>query len=239
MIIMGISMFVILYILYRFLLGNGVVKSTNLRYDAALTPFYYSALTVPNATRYCYYIWVHANVIDSDSENIFKVTDTSLPDPGVVFSLDIVNNTNLQVKVLTKTPANNGTTLNSFIITSNFPIQSWQQIIISFDNMHMDLYLNGKFVKSIQFNNATGTNTLGIPVQTSTETNINFGVMPINVKSPDIDIRLFERYDYSMDPQTAWNKYKSDQKLGDGKSTNYGLKLNLSTNNKLQSYPIF
>ena len=248
MIILGISMFVILYFLYKFLLGNPVTKPINLRYDPQITPVNYSGLSVPNSTRYCYYIWVHANVIDSTSENIFQVTDKvykNKPDStknptGKLFSLDIVNNTNLQVTVLTNTnTSGTGTyTLNQFLITPNFPIQSWQQIIVSFDNTYMDLYLNGKFIKSVQFNNATGTNTLGIPVQTSVDTNINFGVMA-NDKSPDIDVRLFNRYEYSMDPQTAWNKYKSDKNIGDGASTNYGLKLNLSTNNKLQSYPIF
>jgi hypothetical protein len=118
-------------------------------------------------------------------------------------------------------------------------MQSWQQIIISFDNVNMDAYINGKFVKSVQFN----TNTITLPVQTSTSSVINFGVSKADSDtksiSPDIDIRLFERYDYPMDPQTAWNMYKSDKNVSDGTSTNYGLKLNLSTNNKIQSIPIF
>jgi hypothetical protein len=238
---MGIIMFIILYLLYKFLLGKPVAKITNLRYDGKITPFSYSALTVPNSTRYCYYIWVHAKVIDSTTENIFQVNDLKYINNSKLFSLDIVNNTNLQVSVLT-TPNTNAIgpyTLNNFLITPNFPIQSWQQIIVSFDNMYMDLYLNGKFVKSVQFNNATGINTLGIPVQTSSSTNIVFGEMGDNKSSPDIDVRLFERYEYSMDPQTAWNKYKSDKNVSDGTSTNYGLKFNLFTNNKLQSYPIF
>ena len=233
MIILGISMFVFLYFLYKFLLGNQVVKSTNLRYDNTITPYFYSTLSVPNATRYCYYIWVHVNSIDTineQKENIFKVVSDSNNNTEL-FSLDITNNTNLEATVLT-----NDTIKKSFLITPNFPMQSWQQIIISFDNINMDAYLNGKFVKSVKFN----TNSLKLPVQTSTTSQIIFGVASTNTKlKPDIDIRLFERYDYAMDPQTAWNKYRSDQNVSDGTSTNYGLKLNLSTNNKIQSIPIF
>ena len=236
MIILGISMFVFLYFLYKFLLGNPVVKSINLRYDNTIVPYYYSTLNVPNGTRYSYYIWVHANMIDTKNEqkeNIFKVVSDNA-NTNELFSLDITKNTNLEVTILTNdTPTK---LKKTFLITPNFPMQSWQQIIISFDNINMDAYLNGKFVKSVQFN----TNTLKLPVQTTTDTQINFGVPSTDTKlKPDIDIRLFERYDYAMDPQTAWNKFRSDQNVNDGTSTNYGLKLNLSTNNKIRSIPIF
>lgn len=232
MIILGISMFVVLYYLYKFLIGNQIVKSKNLRYDTTITPYSYSSLLVPNATRYCYYIWIHANVIDASMANIFTVTDktSSVDDTKrTLFSLDIVNNTDLQVSVLIKN-AGGGTKMNSFVINNNFPIQSWEQVIISFDNMNMDTYFNGKFIKSIQFN----TSSIGMPVQTSENASIDFGK-----GNPDIDIRLFNRYEYSMDPQTAWNSYKNDKNVSDGSSINYGLNLNLSTNNKLQSIPIF
>ena len=234
MIILGISMFVVLYYLYKFLIGNQIVKSKNLRYDTTITPYSYSSLLVPNATRYCYYIWIHANVIDASMANIFTVTDkisSSADTKRTLFSLDIVNNTDLQVSVLIKN-AGGGTKMNSFVINNNFPIQSWEQVIISFDNMNMDTYFNGKFIKSIQFN----TSSIGMPVQTSENASIDFGK---GNPKPDIDIRLFNRYEYSMDPQTAWNSYKNDKNVSDGSSINYGLNLNLSTNNKLQSIPIF
>ena len=236
MIILGISMFVVLYYLYKFLIGNKIVKSKNLRYDTGITPYSYSSLLIPNATRYCYYIWIHANVIDASMANIFKVTDKILltnatnadKTETTLFSLDIVNNTDLQVSVLTGKIGNYK--MNSFVINNNFPIQSWEQVIISFDNMNMDTYFNGKFIKSIQFNNT------GMPVQTSETTSINFGN---STPKPDIDIRLFNRYEYSMDPQTAWSSYRNDKNISDGSSINYGLNLNLSTNNRLQTIPIF
>jgi hypothetical protein len=222
MILLGIFMFVVLYFLYKILIGNKVVKATNLRYDYMI-PYSYASASIPNATRYSYYIWVHGNTLDSSMANIFKVNEGAT----VIFSLDIINNTNLQVTVKTSSKD------NSFLISNNFPIQSWEQVIISFDNMNMDTYINGQFVKSILFNSGT----TGLPVQTSTTTNITFGVGDVK---PDIDIRLFDRLEYSMDPQTAWNLYKSDKSASDGaSSTNYGLNLNLSTNNKLQAIRIF
>ena len=228
MIILGIFMFVVLYFLYKFLIGNKVVKPTNLRYDVSI-PYSYASASIPNATRYSFYIWVHANNLDISMANIFKVKNSE----DVIFSLDIINTTYLQVTVKGNRVSAPLTQNNSFLISTNFPIQSWEQIIISFDNMNMDTYINGQFIKSILF---SSENT-GLPVQTSSTTNITFGVGDIK---PDVDIRLFNRLEYAMDPQTAWNLYKSDKSASDGaSSTNYGFNLNLSTNNKLQSIRIF
>jgi hypothetical protein len=173
-------------------------------------------------------------LIDNTSENIFKVTDKDKTgNPITLFSLDIINTTDLQASILTQNKDTTNTKSNT--ISSNFPIQSWQQVIVSFDNVYMDVYINGKYVKSIHFDNNA------LPVQTSSNSVINYGV-PSNsgMKPPDVTIRQFERLDYSMDPQTAWNKYKTDSNKMNNNSVNYGLNLNISSNNKIgQSIPIF
>ena len=227
-IFLGVVMVVVLYFLYKFLLGKKTATITNLRYDKPLDPFTYSSLTIPNSTRYSYYIWICVNTIYTTSENIFKVTDQDKDKkPITLFSLDIINTTDLQVSVLTQ-PSNT----NTNIISNNFPIQKWQQVIISVDNTIMDIYINGKFVKSVTFNNTS------LPVQTTSDSVINFGVSTKVL--PDISIRQFERLEYPMDPQTAWNKYKTDSNLNNSSAVNYGLNLNISSNNKIgQSIPIF
>jgi len=228
MIVLGIIMVIILYLLYSYLIGKQTTTITNLRYDKPLDPFNYSSLTIPNSTRYCYYTWIYVNLIDTASENIFKVVDSN----KTLFSLDIINTTDLQVSILTNTPT---PTTKTYIISTNFPIQSWQQVIVSFDNTNMDIYMNGKFMKSIHFNNTE------LPVQTSANSIINYGVPANNaIKSPDITIRLFARLEQPMDPQTAWNLYRKHLNTGSSNTDKYGLNLNISTNNKIgQSNPIF
>lgn len=227
MVVLGIAMFMVLFFLYRLLLGNRTATITNLKYDATLDPFSFGTLSIPNSTRFSYYVWIYVNVVDpSIDENIFKVSDTTVTTKtettagrtGDLLSLYVKNTTELYVDVLTGT--NND--LTPIIVTSNFPMQSWQQVIVSFDNTHLDVYHNGKFVKSTHFENSK------LPVKTSSSSIINFGT----TKS-DINIKLFSVLEYPMDPQTAWNKYLEDSKTSNGANTvNYGLKLNISSNNK-------
>ena len=227
MVVLGIAMFMVLFFLYRLLLGNRTATITNLKYDATLDPFSFGTLSIPNSTRFSYYVWIYVNVVDpSIDENIFRVSDTAIKTAtettagrtGDLLSLYVKNTTDLYLDVLTGT----SNTLTPIIITSNFPMQSWQQVIISFDNTHLDIYHNGKFLKSTHFENTK------LPVKTSNKSIIDFGT----TKS-DINIKLFSVLEYPMDPQTAWNKYVEDSKTSNGANTvNYGLKLNVSSNNK-------
>jgi hypothetical protein len=224
MVVLGIAMFMVLFFLYRLLLGNRTATITNLKYDAALEPFSFGTLSIPNSTRFSYYVWIYVNVVDpSIDENIFKVSDTTIKEAtakrtGELLSLYVKNTTELYVDVLL------GTDISSspIIVTSNFPMQSWQQVIVSFDNTHLDIYHNGKFLKSTHFDNNK------LPVKTSNKSIIDFGTT-----RSDINIKLFSVLEYPMDPQTAWNKYIEDSKTSNGANTvNYGLKLNVSSNNK-------
>lgn len=227
MVVLGIAMFMVLFFLYRLLLGNRTATITNLKYDATLDPFSFGTLSIPNSTRFSYYVWIYVNVVDpSIDENIFRVSDTDVKTAtsttpgrtGDILSLYVKNTTELYVDVLTGT----NDKLTPIIITSNFPMQSWQQVIISFDNTHLDIYHNGKFLKSTHFENTK------LPVKTSNKSIIDFGTT-----RSDINIKLFSVLEYPMDPQTAWNKYVEDSKTSNGANTvNYGLKLNVSSNNK-------
>lgn len=225
MVVLGIAMFMVLFFLYRLLLGNRTATITNLKYDAELDPFSFGTLSIPNSTRFSYYVWIYVNNVDpSIDENIFRVSDSTIKTAtaarsGDLLSLYVKNTTELYVDVLTGTNNN----LTPIIVTGNFPMQSWQQVIISFDNTHLDVYHNGKFVKSTHFENSN------LPVKTSSSSIINFG----KPTRSDINIKLFSVLEYPMDPQTAWNKYLEDSKTSNGANTvNYGLKLNVSTNNK-------
>jgi len=240
MIILGIVMVTVLFLLYKLLLGNKTAVVTNLKYDKVLDPYNYSSLTTPNSTRYSYYIWIYVNSIDPiyastfdiSGENIFQLKDTksTYGNDNILFSLDIFKSTNLIASVTTMNSTVQSVKVKQNTISTNFPMQSWQQVIISFDNNHMDYYLNGKFVKSVVFPNDA------LPAMSTGTASINFGT-----NTPDINVKLFDRLDYPMDPQTAWNKYLSDYNTGSGSSSvNYGLHLNLSSSNKTpQKFTIF
>ena len=77
-------------------------------------------------------------------------------------------------------------------ITDNFPLQTWQHITISVDNSYIDVYLNGKLVKSIK-------DTIKTPSLTSP---IDFSATPFKTY-----LAKFNRTITPTDPQTAWNNY--------------------------------
>ena len=227
MVVLGIAMFLVLFFLYRLLLGNRTATITNLKYDSPLDPFSFGTLSIPNSTRFSYYVWISVNNVDpSIDENIFTVRDTkydatNMPTAnnpkGDILRLYMKNTTDLFADVLLS-----DSSISPVQLTSNFPMQSWQQVIISFDNTHLDIYHNGKFLKSTHFDNTK------LPAKTTNASTIVFGT----TKS-DINIKLFSVLEYPMDPQTAWNKYLEDSKTSNGANTvNYGLKLNVSSNNK-------
>lgn len=223
MVVLGIAMFLVLFFLYRLLLGNRTATITNLKYDSQLEPYSFGSLNTPNSTRFSYYVWIYVNNVDpSIDENIFTVRDTTYVHAtnnpkGDILRLYMKNTTDLFADVLLS-----DSSISPVQLTSNFPMQSWQQVIVSFDNTHLDIYHNGKFLKSTRFNNTK------LPAKTTNASTVNFGTT-----RSDINIKLFSVLEYPMDPQTAWNKYLEDSKSSNGENTvNYGLKLNVSANNK-------
>jgi hypothetical protein len=231
MIILSIVLLVALYYLYIFLLGgsNGV----NIMRISAMpqTPAYdIKTNTNPGSYRYSYAIWVHvknlANITltnkygdQNPANNIMYLTDKPKTEGGQTFpffSLDLYGDTSLYVRYNQPTASDpNAILAQPYLVTPNFPLQKWTLIIVSFDNKVMDLYLDGKLVKS---------KTMDVlPSPQTTKATMNFG-------TGDIDIYNYARYSYPMDPQTAWSIYQAGTPSG-ASMDSYGLNLNIKKDN--------
>jgi hypothetical protein len=233
MIILSIVLLVALYYLYKFLLGGS--NGSNIVHINAMsaTPAYdVNTNTNPGSYRYCYAIWVHVNNLANNSDttkygnrntmnNIMYLTDktssaSGSSSTGTFFSLDLYGNTSLYVRY------NNGNSSGSpdplakpYLVTPNFPLQKWTLIIVSFDNKVMDLYLDGKLVKS--------TTMEVLPAPQTTSATMNFG-------TGDMDVYNYVRYSYPMDPQTAWSIYQAGTPSS-ASMDNYGLNLKINKDN--------
>jgi len=219
---------VALYYLYKFLLGgsNGV----NIMRIASMpqTPAYdIKSDTNPGSYRYSYAIWVHVKNLGNNTDiskygnnnpegknnpanNIMYLKDKDGSSTYTFFSLDLYGDTSMYVRY------NQTADLpQPYLVTPNFPLQKWTLIIVSFDNKVMDLYLDGKLVKS---------KTMDIlPSPQTTSATMNFG-------TGDIDIYNYVRYSYPMDPQTAWSIYQAGTPSG-ASMDSYGLNLNIKKDN--------
>lgn len=188
-IILSILIIVILYILF-FVTTNSNKSLVRQNYLMnGIIPMNMNLLKNFQSKSYSYEIWINVNsfakTVDPPSKiagsnptgNIFYITKC--------LSLDIYNNGSIYVNCV------DGLTNNNYIVTNLLETQRWQQIIISVNNGNLlDLYLNGKIVKSI-------TTTVPTPGSNAA---ITFG-------NSDVYVAKFNRFDVAMDTNTAWKKY--------------------------------
>ena len=109
------------------------------------------------------------------------------------------------------------TSIKTVPITDNFPLQTWTHVIVSVDDKYIDVYMNGKLIKSIQ-------DTIETPSATAT---IDYGIV-------NCYLAKLSRSLLPTDPQTAWDKYSA----GNGENpfakylSSFGLTMTLKKNDQ-------
>jgi hypothetical protein len=119
------------------------------------------------------------------------------------------------------------------LVTNNFPIQKWVYVVMSIDNTILDVYLDGKLVKSVV-----------VPqVGPGVDHPVQFNSLPVNTPGWDAYISNFERITTPLDPRTVWDMYMrgSGSNLSVSKMVgNYNLNLTLLKNGELsQKFKLF
>lgn len=151
-----------------------------------------SSLSRPDATRYSYNIWIYMDKPFTGNKLIFnRANDLGL---GINGTTSI-----LSLKLYRRNPPATAVLANDklYEITNNFPLQKWVFITISVDNSTIDIYLDGKLVKSVIDTVDTGAIRHN-PDQISP---ITFDVIDGTYMT------RFSRILSASDPQTAWNLY--------------------------------
>jgi hypothetical protein len=219
-VILGIVIIILLYVLFTYFTTTSTTLSANANLMVSNPNI--TNIVSPKSARYAYGVFIYVNswnttankTIFSRAGNITLRLDRTSPSLYVDITMSDAS-------------------VKSILITSNFPIQKWTQVIVSVDNQYVDCYLDGKLVVSKSVSNgglmpanppdssAAGAIVLGNP--STSAAYVGF----------DASIMAFTRWTGPVDPQTAWNKYLEDSKTSNGANTvNYGLKLNVSSNNK-------
>ena len=185
-ILLGAVVIILFYILFKYFSTSSktIVAQTSLK---GTNP----AITItdkPGSARYAYGLWLYINQWSSGRKTIFsRVTDSS----GNKQELYLDDST----PTLKWNIPQDGTTCNKdIIITSNFPIQKWTCIVANVDGQFVDLYLDGKLVKSIKLN--------CIPVVPSSA-DILLG------SGFDALVADFKRWSSPLTPQDVWSNYMS------------------------------
>ena len=181
LIILGIILILVLYVLYRFLYDKQTTISSQQYLNDSVADVKFSDLSNPSSSRYSYSIWIYVNSLGGDT-NIFEINDGTDK-----YRFYLKAYTDGSLKYLLR---DNGDVEK--IITPNFPLQKWVCVIISVDGNVIDLYLDGKLVKSQKSNGDTKKPTEG---------------SIITYTASDIYIAEHKRVPNPTDPQTAWDTY--------------------------------
>jgi hypothetical protein len=185
-------------------------------------------LSKPDATRYSYGIWLFVNTWTPPTSGVrtifYRQNDVHL-----------YLEANGSLKLATKPDANRAVTASGLdvIVTGNFPIQKWVYVVMSIDNTILDVYLDGKLVKSVV-----------VPqVGPGTTNSVKFNSVTPNTTGWDAYISNFERITTPLDPRTVWDMYMrgSGSNLSVSKMVgNYNLNLTLLKNGELsQKFKLF
>lgn len=196
-IVLGISVIVILYLVYLYFFKSNSV--TLLSQHDARTPVVISPSSLPTGgnSDYTYSIWVFIenwNYRYGQIKNIFGRLDKN-NQPAPSLSLDESENNllcTLQTYPSSGTDPNSGTPYTCEL--KNIPLQKWTNIILTLNNRTLDMYLDGKLVRTCVLP--------GVPTTSSAPVNItpNGGFSGY--------ISNFQYLAKSVNPTQAYSIYK-------------------------------
>ena len=196
LIILGTILVVIVYILYKVIdeKGRSVASKTDLNKQEPEVRLS-SVSGNPTSPRYYISSWIYIKTLNDANKSLFKIAN------GTTTYLDVSmsNTASLSYEILEDSAAVPHT------IMDNFPLQKWVFLIISVDNNIVDLYIDGKLLRSHKI--------AGTVTSINEASSIHFGT---NI---DGFLAKMEREPRPISPSEAWDKYM------DGNGGNYFSKM--------------
>lgn len=225
-IILGITIVILIYVLYKYFTNTATPIQSSI-ISLKSPPSQITKISSPTSNQYAYGIWVYVASWDNSvaTKTIFQHQDT--------LSVYLMKDTpELRVKVfMNKDIA--GQIFLDIPITTSFPLQKWVYIIVSIDNQFLDVYLDGKLVKSTKLTNNQNNAMPRTPIDNAV---IDIGNGQNGAKW-DAYITYFNRWTTTMDPGTAWQYYMkgNGQNSFLGSLKNYGVQMQVTQNNVVAS----
>jgi hypothetical protein len=199
-IVLGIVVAILIYVLYLYFSDNSqnILKYQDIN-DSQIS-ISSDDLRSPGSTRYAYGMWIYINSWDTTSDKILFKRD----DDSIIVKL-ASNTPTLTVKLGEN---------DEILATNNFPLQKWVYVVVSVDNNIVDVYLDGKLVKSERVNETV------MPKEKSGLTSGKF----------DAFVARFKRWAHPLNPQVVYNEYMKGSGQG-GMITGYGVDVSVLKDN--------
>jgi len=208
LIVLGVLLIIILYVSFFVFTGS---QSLTAKVDLGNQQVAITADKIgnPGSVRYSFETWVYVYQFEAGGKYLFSRGSTDTTGNGHKRNIGLkLGSSSPELLLEYKTAVSGGSGYKTLTVSNNFPIQTWTHVIVSVDNSYIDVYMNGKLVKSIQ-------ETLEAP---SPNTSIEYGVTKAYLAK-------FVRNTYPIDPQTAWDRYTAGNGMASSMSSmlgNYG-----------------
>lgn len=198
-IIFWVSIILVLYIIYLYYasINTPVINSTTLTIQNPDVSIPLGANAA--SPRYSYGFWMYVNTWDNAVTKpiILRAQsggNTKVPQISVY--LDKTS------PILWATIAPNSTgEIPPMSITDSFPVQKWTYVFISIDTQYVDMYIDGKLVKSLKMSYIPAS-----PAVNTTPIGIGKNSDGKYVLS-DIFVTKLQWWQSSFSPQAVWNEY--------------------------------
>ncbi len=186
LIVLGVALVLVLYIVFAYMSGVDALAN---RIDLAQpqTPISVDKLTKPENVKYSCELWMYVY----GPKSITQDTYIFFRDGSTVTKKNIGLMLKANSPTLVLEYENSAATSQKVTISDNIPFQTWVHVIVSVDNSFIDVYMNGKLIKSMK------DTTIVSP---SSSSPVSFGVSQTYLAK-------FTRTGLPTDPQTAWNNY--------------------------------
>lgn len=260
-IVLGVVVIILLYILYKYFSTTSVSLSSLASLNTS--PPAIPMLANSTSRNYAYGIWVSVNSWDNNNYKVIFSRPSSGTSSFKALNGDTnarnnITKCNLKLPQYLTTPQNASQislyldkttpTLYCYIdqpdtscdnkvgpiaLTTNFPLQTWVYVVVSVQNQYIDLYLQGKLVKSVQLTS--------VPTQPGDDSNsVSLGkdaVASSNTTPWDASVAKFQYYTNSLNPQDVWSNYMAGngQKMLGTSFSSYGVNVDLTANGVKQN----
>ena len=214
LVFLGVVLVVVLY--YFFNSGGTTVLSNKIDLSTDQVAVSKEQIPDPASAKYSYEMWLY--VYNFDGQPKYIISRDSKSDPAKK-NIGIKLDGSVPKLSLEYTANTSGTgVIKTIPITDNFPLQTWVHVIVSVDGTFIDIYMNGKLVKSISDPYIEKPSDVSV---------INYGKMSCYLAK-------LSKTSTPTDPQTAWDKYSA----GNGENpmskylSSFGLSMTLKKNNQ-------
>lgn len=148
--------FIIVYLVWSYVFASGSVKLSNMKSALEATTVNSSDLPINSYYIYTVSVWVFVKEWNTNfgKEKVILQRSSSTANPSAVNpKLAFDSNTNNLVVTISKPGAKAGEFSDFRCDVPNIPLQTWVNIIVAVNNRTIDVYFNGKLVKTCMMDN--------------------------------------------------------------------------------------